>query len=87
MDIMMTMMAMEIIMEEGIPMGTQTTTMRGEEAMMTITSMAIVTMMSMGMVTVIMMSMGMATVTMAMGISVRGEKVTTVTRMSINTAI
>ena len=84
MDIMMTMMAMEIIMEVGITMGTQTTTMRGAEAMMTITSMAIVTMMTMGIVT--MMSMGMATVTMAMGISVRGEKVTTVTRMSINTA-
>ena len=78
MDIMMTMMATEIIMEEGITMGTQTTTMRGEEAMMT--------MMSMAMATVIMMSMGMAIVTMAMGISVRGEKVTTVTRMSINTA-
>ena len=75
MDIMMTMMAMEIIMEVGITMGTQTTTMRGEEAMMTTTSMAIVT----------MMSMGMATVTIDMGISVRGEKVTTVTRMSINT--
>ena len=100
MDFLMTMMAMEIIMEEDIPMGTQTTTMRGAEAMMTITGMAIVTMMTMGIVTmmtmaivtmmtmgiVTMMTMGMATVTIAMGISVRGERVTTVTRMSINTA-
>ena len=73
----MTMMA--------ITMGTPTITMRGEEAMMT-TNMATVTMMSMAMATVTMMSMGMATVTMVMSISGKGGKVTTATRMLINTA-
>ena len=75
MDIMMTMMAMEIIMEVGMTMGTPTTIMRVD--MMTTVIMA----------TLIMMSMGMATVTMMdMDTSVRGERATTATRMSTNMA-
>ena len=76
MDIMMTMMAMAIIMEVGITMGTETTSMMGVGAMMTTNMMA----------TVNMMSMGMVTATMDTDTSAGGWRVTTATRMSINMA-